>query len=521
MDLSDVRRVTYMLTSNIKHLISDMKVVIIGAGIAGLKTASTLKKGGVECVILEARNRIGGRLHTVTGYDGIRKYDLGASWHHDTLSNGLFFEECKNGGNHVFDDDFIVYLDKERGRVDRDSKLALEIIDREIEKYADMQFYQTLGVEDTSFYHFILKYMFERRDFLTDDQMRYGAQITRYLELWHGLDWKLLSAKDTYFGHQGRNAMVLNYDSVVNRIANSFPSNWIHLNTEVKSVKRKQNGVVVETKNGEKYDADYCVVTIPQSVLELSRNDKDNDDIPGRIRFDPPLNTKIQKAFETIHFGSLGKVIFEFKNCCWSKEYSKVVTLAESSPEFASYVRKAKTLDELVKTIDNETTSGVVDCWGQPLYFANLAKHANTASFMMLMQAPLSQYIENISENKEAIFKFFEPALNKVLNTLGAKNVVNRINSEVNGIGPNPDNIPILKNIITTNWTNDEFARGAYSACIPGDDPIDMILAMTDGQDSKIRFAGEHTVMDGAGCAYGAWESGKREADYILQNLKH
>jgi protoporphyrinogen oxidase len=40
-------------------------VVVVGAGIAGLTVANALAHGGVECVVLEARDRIGGRLHTV------------------------------------------------------------------------------------------------------------------------------------------------------------------------------------------------------------------------------------------------------------------------------------------------------------------------------------------------------------------------------------------------------------------------------------------------------------------------
>src|SRR5215471_9264620 len=41
------------------------RVVVVGAGIAGLTVANALAHGGVECVVLEARDRIGGRLHTV------------------------------------------------------------------------------------------------------------------------------------------------------------------------------------------------------------------------------------------------------------------------------------------------------------------------------------------------------------------------------------------------------------------------------------------------------------------------
>src|ERR1700732_4497046 len=39
----------------------DTKVVILGAGVAGLSAAFELGKAGYDCTILEARNRVGGR----------------------------------------------------------------------------------------------------------------------------------------------------------------------------------------------------------------------------------------------------------------------------------------------------------------------------------------------------------------------------------------------------------------------------------------------------------------------------
>lgn len=56
-------------------------VIIVGAGLSGLRAASLLHTKGVECVVLEARGRIGGRVmsETIGGTD-LAKVDLGPTW---------------------------------------------------------------------------------------------------------------------------------------------------------------------------------------------------------------------------------------------------------------------------------------------------------------------------------------------------------------------------------------------------------------------------------------------------------
>lgn len=488
---------------------------MIGAGISGLKAASTLYANDIKDVkVFEARNRIGGRLRTVTGFNGKQKYDLGASWHHDTLCNELFDEEVDlkaGAAPFIFDDDFNVYIDKERGRIDKDPDMRLEFIDREIEKFTDMQYHQRLDVEDMSFFQLISKFLFEKKQFLTDDQIRYAPQICRFLELWHGFDWKSLSAKETYFGHQGRNALVLNFDVIVKRIAQSFPEEWIQLDTSINSITRKGKEVVVTTSKGETHVADYVIVTIPQSVLELSlATDKQ---IPGRIEFTPPLNKKIVKGLHSIHVGSLGKMIFEFQCATWDAKHTKIVTLAQSSDKFARIVKNATDYDQLIKDLNVLDQQQEENCWNHPFYFINFAQINGTPSFMMLMQEPVTKYIESLNGDMNKIFEYFQPILDKIMSTFGSDSVVNGINNDLTQDG----NHAILKNILSSSWTSDPYSRGSYTACKPGDDGWDMILAMNEGQDSRIRFAGEHTIMDGAGSVNGAWASGRNEADYVVK----
>src|SRR6185437_8510591 len=67
---------------------SKIDVAIIGAGAAGLGAAHALKDSGLSCVVLEARDRVGGRGHTIMAAPGIT-FDLGCGWLHSDNENSF------------------------------------------------------------------------------------------------------------------------------------------------------------------------------------------------------------------------------------------------------------------------------------------------------------------------------------------------------------------------------------------------------------------------------------------------
>ena len=59
-------------------------VVVIGAGLSGLQAALDLHQAGRTVVVLEARNRIGGKTSTIQREDGKDNQEIGAAWLDDS-----------------------------------------------------------------------------------------------------------------------------------------------------------------------------------------------------------------------------------------------------------------------------------------------------------------------------------------------------------------------------------------------------------------------------------------------------
>jgi hypothetical protein len=67
---------------------SEVNVAIIGAGAAGLGAAHALQKSNLSFIVLEGRDRVGGRAHTIQASPDIT-FDLGCGWLHSANENSF------------------------------------------------------------------------------------------------------------------------------------------------------------------------------------------------------------------------------------------------------------------------------------------------------------------------------------------------------------------------------------------------------------------------------------------------
>ena len=94
----------------------DEPVIVIGAGIAGLSAARELKTQGIPVILLEARNRPGGRISTFREWGA--DMELGAAWIHEYEGNPLT-ALCRRFNVSIKDNDYRnnVFIDQDGKRL--------------------------------------------------------------------------------------------------------------------------------------------------------------------------------------------------------------------------------------------------------------------------------------------------------------------------------------------------------------------------------------------------------------------
>lgn len=280
--------------------VADVDVIVVGAGMAGLTAARQLKKKGYEVIVLEARDRPGGRIHTAS--IGGTNLDLGAAWIHGPKTNPLS-ELARKAGINTFlsdEDEALFYgadgstlADQKIDQAEADFKALLKKAQARAEKKK----------EDRSLKDAILAI---DPDALEDPL--YQFMLTGYLEFDYGAPADELSAwyYDEDEAFKGTDQLLKEgYGRLIDYLAEGLD---IRYNVVVQKIEYGSDGVEAFTNEGN-FESYFAVVTLPLGVLK-------NED----VEFDPGLPEKKRKAIDAVGFGSVNKVVLRFEEAFWPKE---------------------------------------------------------------------------------------------------------------------------------------------------------------------------------------------------------
>ena len=272
-----------------------MNVLVIGAGIAGLSAAWHLQGAGINATVLEARNRIGGRVWTnrdfadipvefgaelihgtgneVNTWSWIRKLGL-RTWHWNKLDDSMIRTEAG---------EWLTMGAARANSLELDATRSWELGDvpqpRDDEDLGS--YLRRIGFSPAQ-----LRYV--QRSFANaeGDDMRY-LNAKAHAQLFHD------AADEDYSDHR----ILDGYDSYYTQLAAELD---IHLNCAVSQIDWS-DGVRTHAVSGAIYTADAAVITLPLAVLQAAR-----------VQFSPDLPPAKQEALAGLQMGPVLKLVYRF-----------------------------------------------------------------------------------------------------------------------------------------------------------------------------------------------------------------
>lgn len=302
------------------HAAANRKVAVIGAGMAGLACARRLAAASVETIVLEARDRIGGRIHTDRRWPGVT-VDLGASWIHGVAGNPVTALARDAGARRAatsYEASAAYGPDGATLDIDADVARMERLIDEARDEAEDLD-------EDVSLKDAIEAHpRYPRLD--ARGRSLLAHVVNAQYELEYAGDWSELSAwsldEDSAF--PGADALLPDgYDAVPLFLAKGLD---IRLKAVVTTVSIDRGGATVRLAGGEVVKADHVVVTVPLGVLKEG------------IAFEPALPDRLRDAIDGLGFGVIEKTCLRFDKPFWPAQVDWIEFVSGRRGEWAEWL---------------------------------------------------------------------------------------------------------------------------------------------------------------------------------------
>lgn len=410
-------------------------IIVIGAGISGLAAAKQLKAEGFNVIVLEAQDKVGGRLRTDRSL-GVA-FDEGASWIHGINANPITMLAAQAGM------DTFETVDESRVSYDIGGVLrsAATYDNTETELYSIINTMMNSGNANQSF-ETVFNNLYPSK---ANDRL-WQFFLSTYVTFDTG-DLNQLSSLLYNEGEEfsGVEKIATNgYDTIPNYLANGLN---VQLNQRVTKIDYTDAKIKI-THNGNISEADYVIVTVPLGVLKANK-----------IQFTPALPNDKQLAIDKIGMNCVNKFLLTWNTAFWD------------DVQYISYTPVSK------------------DKFN---YFVNVKKF-------------------NPSVNALMTFAYADYA--RQTETMMDTQIIGEVMSHLKDIYGT--SIPNPTNLVRTKWQTNENAFGAYSyTAVSTEMKHFEDLAATI--NNKLFFAGEHTEVDYFSTAHGAYLSGLREANKII-----
>lgn len=290
------------------------KAIIIGAGFSGLSAANKLKQNGFEVTVLEARNRVGGRVFSFE-IDKAEKLviELGAEW--VGASHTRIHELCKEFGLILDDNRFNSHLTFANkyfpyGKWSYSEEWK-KTFDKLILDYKSYTENDKKRLDKTDWWRFLMKNGISERDMQIRelfDSTDFGESI-RYASAYVALaEYAESSEKNEMdFKIRGGNGRL------AEKLAEKIGDDNIFLQNKVIQVNQADGGVSVVCENGKSYSSDYLVCTTPTYAL-------------GQINWRPALPESYVVALENLQYARISKHAVLFNEKFWKDESFDMIT---------------------------------------------------------------------------------------------------------------------------------------------------------------------------------------------------